>query len=211
MILMGIDIGAGKNSALSVYNSKTRGFYEIKSGTIFYVLERVKFWYKKFDSNVIVVVEDNTLNRNVFNQWKPLWEKCTLYFYKRIGTVEAIKKQFNMALKRGQDIGKNKYLCKIFVKELEALGIPHIRVSPSDRWRADKNKSKGGLVITPSNLELYQMPTKLTSAQFKTLTGYSNPTNEHERDASTIVYGKTMQNLLYIGKKHFGLKRLGFI
>ena len=208
MILIGIDIGAGYNSAIAVYETKSKTFLDIFSGTVFEVLEILVYWDRKTDSHMCVVVEDNTLERGVFNQWEPFLSVVSAYFKKGIGSIQSVKAAFDKCLQMAQAVGKNKYICKLFIAEIKMREMPHLRVSPSSRDRADKSKFRGGVTIEAGQVELMRMPTKTTEAEFKRLTGYMGNTNEHERDAATLVWNKTVTKLMSIAKKHHNISQI---
>lgn len=66
--------------------------------------------------------------------------------------------------KIGRDIGAIDAQCARIVEHCEKLGIPCLSVSP---------KGKGG---------------KLNAQRFKALTGWTAPTNQHERDAAMVAW-----------------------
>lgn len=72
---------------------------------------------------------------------------------------------------RAQGAGAVKAHCVAWEDELRHLGIPCELVAPKHN------------------------NTKTTSEQFKILTGWASPTNEHARDAAMLVYGFTGRNV----------------
>jgi len=69
--------------------------------------------------------------------------------------------------KHGINVGSVMEKTKLMIKWLEDHGIPHTKVRPSK-----------------------QSMTKLTADSFKNITKWEGRTNEHERDAAMLVFGK---------------------
>lgn len=95
------------------------------------------------------------------------------------------KSNLEMAKRVGKSIASAELLLSIF----DAASIPVIQIRPSDRTRARRNGEK---VIHKLNvLKGMNMPTKLTGIEFNLLTGYDKISNEHSRDAATMIWDKT--------------------
>jgi hypothetical protein len=85
----------------------------------------------------------------------------------------------------GRDVGKNQAGATV-VKQLCAyFRAPCLCIAPSQRRKASKRlKRANGLPY----------PTKTTKAQFEGLTGCREKTNEHNRDAGTLVWGMSVKD-----------------
>ncbi|MCH2044582.1 MAG: hypothetical protein MK212_10735 [Saprospiraceae bacterium] len=105
----------------------------------------------------------------------------------RVGKTRA------MSLKFAQDVGKNKAIANTIIEKCRRLNIDYALVAPSERRRADK----GNKVLAQLN-----MPTKTTQQQFRLLTGFTRPTNEHSRDAGTLVWRLSLPDFEKLCKKN---------
>lgn len=144
----------------------------------------------------IVVLEDPNLSSNFYGGFGMV--KAEVLKYGRMqGSLGEVESAFRMAAKQAQNVGENKAAAKVIARLFERAGVPVGRVSPADRHRADKDLRKPGLAAM--GIAALVMPTKTTSEQFQQLTGYTGRTNEHARDAGTLVYGRSIiwaKNLL---------------
>ncbi len=139
-----------------------------------------------------IVIEDPNLNAPVFGVWGRA-KAMVLKFAGKTGnygikiesaTLADIESAWRMGMKQAQNVGESKAAAKILIKIFENQKIPVIRIAPSDRHRADKDglKTKG--------VKMLSMPTKTTAKQFTELTGYTGRSNEHNRDAGTLIAGR---------------------
>lgn len=94
---------------------------------------------------------------------------------------EQVASQISIALNMATKVGESKSSGKLMAQMLAKHNVPVIQVAPTSRDRADKAKVPIGMMT---------MPTKTTRAQFETLTGFKGMSNEHNRDAATLVFGK---------------------
>lgn len=78
--------------------------------------------------------------------------------------------------------GQNGGAARVILQACKHLALDVVRIAPSDRTRSDK---------TSRPAHALKMPTKLKSKVFKSLTGWEGRTNEHGRDAATLIYGMT--------------------
>lgn len=106
-------------------------------------------------------------------------------------TIEDVMSQVYRGMNYAQAVGKNKAAASQILNDLRGAGVPCMEVAPSKRQRADKLPKLGKAKVVISTLT---MPTKTNKQQFKELTGYSDPTSEHARDAATLVWGRTLRS-----------------
>ncbi len=95
-----------------------------------------------------------------------------------------VAEQISIALNMATKVGESKASGKLMAQMLAKHKVPVIQIAPSNRDRADRAKVPVGLMT---------MPTKTTRQQFETLTGFKGVSNEHNRDAATLVCGKDFQ------------------
>lgn len=153
----------------------------------------------------VVVLENPSLDSATFRAVGIIKPVVTLFgnYMKKIGEkswplpqrVEwgDIQEKIGIALRMASNMGENKAAGKLMKKLLARHKVVTIEIAPSDRMRADKLKVPIGAMI---------MPTKANAKQFETLTGYTGRSNEHARDAATLVWGKDFrwaENQLMIG------------
>jgi hypothetical protein len=142
----------------------------------------------------IVVIEDANMDKTSFGLWAMCKANVLKFAGKATGpygikqapaTLADVQSDFSMAMKRAQDVGKSKAAASILISFFERAKIPVLRIAPSDRDRADKMK------LNNQGVKMLCMPTKTTSNQFEQLTGYNGRSNEHNRDAATLIFGRT--------------------
>ena len=148
------------------------------------------------------VVECPHLNTNVFGGW-PMIEP-----YIRKANVGGAKSVFGTITKRARDVGENAAAGKFICRYLKSMGVPVLEVSPSQRQKAfkwvDNPKEKGKTSKRRINVLMLKKPTKTTKDQFRILTNYKGQSDEHNRDAATLVWGLT---LAWLDKQAAILKR----
>jgi hypothetical protein len=91
-------------------------------------------------------------------------------------------------------VGQNKAAAKLIIQVLEEKGIPVLEVAPSERQKAYRDEKGGKVYHDKPNM--LKMPTKTNAAQFEEVTGYGGRSNEHGRDAGTLISGVTVRNVL---------------
>jgi len=175
MKLLGIDPGTADHNGWSIYETQTQIFDTVSATDAFVLLKDIHTWY---DDDAIegVVLEDPNLDSSVFNGQK--YYKVMLAKTNHHAALAAV-------LKMGQGVGMNKGLARLFHNKIIDWKIPFIRIAPSKRRRIT-NKSINGKA-----LRTVLMPTKITSKQFKEMTGYTGMTNEHGRDSACMLYQMT--------------------
>lgn len=171
--------------------------------------EMVKFINSNIDKKKsIAVVENSAMVSAVFKMWPMVKSEIDKYaeslakyhMAKFSGTLKPNKptltecqSSFAIAMKLAQHVGNQKGACEQIIEIFKNVNIPIHEVSPAWRDRADKAQKKAGKAKV--NIHSLTMPTKTTSAQFLELTGYGSGknerSNEHNRDAATLVFGKT--------------------
>lgn len=136
----------------------------------------------------IAVIENPNLDGTVFGAWFRFQAQIQKLQKKQIGIGE-LKSEYSISMKHAQSVGKNKAAGELFIEIFERQGIPVLEIAPSSRHRADKDLLK----YKNQGIKMLAMPTKTTAAQFEQYTGYSGRSNEHTRDAGTLVFHKTIQ------------------
>lgn len=95
----------------------------------------------------------------------------------------------NAACKRSRDSGMTAGFAMDWKALFAQQGITYATLAPSMRDNAAAILSKLGKGINPAPvIARLRAPTKLNAGQFKTLTGCQLPSNEHTRDAATLVW-----------------------
>ena len=108
-------------------------------------------------------------------------------------TIEHVRSAFSSAVRKAQDVGKSKAAGEFIIDILRERGIGVAEVAPSARHRADKSGPKN-----PAVMKMKRWPTKATRAQFQEWSGLkigARDSNEHSRDAATLVVNRTIQNV----------------
>jgi predicted Fe-Mo cluster-binding NifX family protein len=149
----------------------------------------------------IVIIEDPNKDSATFNMWFMFQKKLNVLlsgqrkssFYAGAGsekpvTLGDLKSEFSIALNHAQKVGMSKASATVFIELLKRQAVPTVRIAPSSRDRADKAMKK----LSTPGIKVLSMPTKTTQEQFKTLTGYEARSNEHTRDAATLVHGRSI-------------------
>lgn len=161
------------------------------------ILDAIKWLSgKKILSRSVAVIEDPNLDKNVFGQFVLVKAAVLKFAGKEVGrygmkqsagTMADVQGAFSIAMKRAQDVGQSKAAAKILISLFERSNVPVLRIAPSDRHRADKESIKTNF----KGIQMLNMPTKTNAGQFQQLTGYTGRSNEHNRDAATLITGRT--------------------
>lgn len=187
-VLIGIDASL-VNCGVAVLENGTLQLYKGE------LLEAVAFIRKGgWKDRAYIVIEDPNADAAVFGMWAKV-KAAVLKFTGKIEgayginsrpvTIGEVESEFRMAMKIAQNVGESKAAAKILMALFKQAGMPVVRIAPSDRHRADKD----GLKL--QGVKLLSMPTKTTAVQFQEYTGYTGRSNEHARDAATLVWGKS--------------------
>lgn len=104
--------------------------------------------------------------------------------------LASAQQAFGIAMKRARSVGENSAAAKLIIKMLADKNVPIIQISPSKRDRFDRIQKKFPKVAV--KLASLKMPTKTSAQAFNGWTGWTERSNEHNRDAGTLVYNKTM-------------------
>ena len=179
--LIGIDPGR-TNTGIAVYDPKTKSFAHMGK----YNLERAIKYLQTVATpeRCIVVIENPNLETNLYDGWAEM--KSVINAYKRNNAkLKDVQSVFRVATKRSADVGKNSAAAQDIIATLKKMDVCTVQIRPSDRNRANHPNRINRDVI------YLNMPTKTNNRQFKTLTGHEGRSNEHSRDAATLVFGKT--------------------
>jgi len=181
--LIGIDPGR-TNTGIAVYDPKTKSFAHMGK----YNLERAIKYLQTVATpeGCIAVIENPNLESNLYDGWAEM--ASIVRSYKRgNANINQVKKVYSVATKRAADVGKNRAAAQDIIAALKQSGVPTVQIRPSDRQRANRPGMKAKDVI------YLNMPTKTNKQQFEQLTGHCGRSNEHSRDAATLVFGKTIK------------------
>jgi hypothetical protein len=201
-VLIGIDASL-INCGVAVLENGTLQLYKGE------LLEAVAFIRKGgWKDRAYIVIEDPNKDRAVFGMWGKVKASILKFAGKTTGpygirqtpgTLPDIESEFRMAMKQAQNVGESKAAAKVLIALFKQAGMPVVRIAPSDRHRADKD----GLKV--QGVQMLTMPTKTTAAQFEKFTGYTGRSNEHNRDAATLVWGKAPKWCEFMLAKQGGL------
>jgi hypothetical protein len=138
---------------------------------------------------IIVVLENPGLSKNTYGAVGIVTAAATKYKQGRCG-IEEVAKAAGIAARMSRNVGENGASAKYAKKLLTAAKVPVIEVSPTERDKAFKTERDG----TKRKLlaRALTMPTKTDRAQYESVTGFVGVTNEHARDAGTLVAGRSM-------------------
>jgi hypothetical protein len=179
-VLIGIDASL-VNCGVAVLENGTLQLYK---GELFEAVDFIRGLGLK--DRAVVVMEDPNRDAAVFGAWLLIKNTITTFLQKK-GTLADVESMTRRQLKQAQNVGESKAAAKVLMILFERAGMPIVTVAPSDRHRADKDaiKSNAGVLAL-------SMPTKTTAKQFEQFTGYTGRSNEHNRDAATLIWGKNM-------------------
>ena len=119
-------------------------------------------------------------------------------------TINHVQSMFASAVRQAQDIGKSKAAAEYVIDIFRDRGVQVVEIAPSERHRADKTSKKN-----PRSIDMKKWPTKTTRAQFEQYSGLkigARDSNEHSRDAATLVVKRTIQSVELQGMEQ-NLKR----
>lgn len=185
--LIGID-ASFQDAGVCIYDT-TSGKMGLFSGDLFAVMSHLN----RCDvlDKAIAVIENADLDSTTFDAWfrfkqwvlKLISGKIRMEFGE-----DNLKSWFSREMKIAQDAGKAKAAGALFVEIFRRANVPVLEIAPSSRDRADKEALKSGF----RGIKLLNMPTKTTARQFQDYTGHVGTSNEHSRDAGTLVSGNTI-------------------
>ena len=162
MQFIGIDVGLqSQNTGVAVYSANLKKITEIYSCSFYDMQCHVHAYPSKFKGQRIGVVLENANLDNTM--------------FRRLDSKR-------IAARMGRDVGKNQAGAVILIQQCKKMGIPCLSIAPSVRKRAQ---------ASIKNIGTLPYPTKSNAKQFKQLTGCEDRTNEHNRDAGTLVWGMT--------------------
>jgi len=147
------------------------------------------------------VLENPNLETNIFGMWPML--QMDIQKYKRGelalqskkvrgGYTASVQSTFSRAMKQAQSVGKNQAAAQEAIKFFDSNGIFNLSIKPSDRQKA-LSKRRGQTTL--KDPRFIKMPTKTNAKQFQDLTGHKGRSNEHSRDAATLIYRMTLPQL----------------
>lgn len=180
-LFVGIDPGKQTGFALQLPKVSWLGsVYSVPAYLVYTELEAI---LKKYDvKKVLFILEDANLDSAV-------------YFRKDLKLYKGkAKNAQGFEAKVYQNVGQVKARCRDAEEALKSLGANYCKIAPSKRvsyetW-AKRNKYLVDRIDSTSSVRACKtmlMPTKMTAKAFKVRTGYKNLTNEHGRDAATLI------------------------
>lgn len=186
-IYIGIDPGA--TTGIAVYNRG--GITALQSGSHSQMLLAVIDISRSSGNLLSIILEDVHADKTNF---------VAAQFIRQMMANPALAKKMpsekkrmayciNAACKRSRDSGMTAGFAMDWKALFAQQGITYATLAPSMRDNAAAILSKLGKGINPAPvIASLRAPTKLNSGQFKTLTGCQLPSNEHTRDAATLVW-----------------------
>jgi len=190
-ILVGVDPGK-ENFSLAFYHTHTRIYTNFFTGNpdqttsrlFAYMLDHPQYEYR-------VIVEDPNLDSALFYGWSTISGLIKAYKFCQ-GNVQLsdIESVYRTQAKKSERVGFVKLITQQFLHQLDAHEIRYIRIAPSQRTCVKLQDSKR---LKGIKLLQAKMPTKTNRAEFKLLTKHTGQTNEHQRDAATLVFDRTFK------------------
>lgn len=189
-LLVGIDLGIWKNTGVALYDPKKKIYIYIKSTDLFEAMDICKGLNLVENLEIVVVVENANMDSNVFGADQNFMTYLRSWLGRKPFDFKAILKQIRMVITWGGNVGKNKGAAITFCAKLRELNIPMVEIAPSTR-RVAGSSIKIGQLEQEIPLNQLPMPTKVKSPAFIKLTGHKGETNEHGRDAATLLWKKS--------------------
>lgn len=187
MNFLGIDPSL-RTAGAAFFDSETYQLVHV-SGKIIDVMREIDL--RMPPGEVVVIMEDPGLDRNTFGAVGMITAKAQEYKAGKASKQE-LEMIAGVATKMSRDVGENAGAAEVFKQWFEERNIPVLCVKPSERDKAYKRVKVGkGMSTRRLNVLGLKLPTKTTQEQYKQLTGHVGRTNEHERDAGTLVYGRS--------------------
>lgn len=194
--LLGIDPGVDTFS-VAVYHMQAKVYKEFFTGTLEQGIEYCVKISREIDV-LGAVMEDPRMNKRIFGQW----EKLERYLLKwksghkmkqpagppKYVTTDDLKSVFGISMRHSSSVGANRLCAKIAERRLQYYGIPVLCINPTNRKTAYREEKGKKIPLPPHLVKQLIKPTKTNAAQFHALTGCEIRTNEHKRDAATLVW-----------------------
>jgi Holliday junction resolvasome RuvABC endonuclease subunit len=142
---------------------------------------------KKITGRMIAVIEDPNKDSTTFGMWAMMKNEIGNMMARR-GDMNTVESIFRRTQKRAQDVGKSKGSALLIISMFEKAGVPVLMVAPSSRDNAEKERVK----VNAKDVCYLKSPTKTNAEEFRMITGYTGRSNEHNRDAATLIHGRTI-------------------
>lgn len=191
-VYIGIDPGSNDNTGIAVMQPGK--IVAVKSGHHFEMMDFVRGILTAFAAPVFVVLEDVHQDKTNFVAAQFIKQMMNSPELKKKMPNEHQRKAYciNAACKRSRDSGMVAGLSADWKHFLDSHKVGYHCIAPSERDNAATTLSKPGKPMAAKVLDAIiaqlKAPTKLTAQQFTTLTGYNGATNEHTRDAGSLVW-----------------------
>lgn len=194
-LLIGIDASVENFGIACLQTSDTD--LALFSGNMVQMLEKVKQICEQYPGAALVVLEDSNMESTTFGVHGSIMGALGGVAAGKMLQKQA-KSKIDIAMKVAQKAGKVMAAAQIVKQFCNVHGIPCLCVSPSERQRAYRMEGNAKIPLNPT---LLKMPTKTTAAQFEILTGYEGKSNEHNRDAATLIWGRSAAWVRIMEKK----------
>ena len=202
---MGIDVG--KKGGLACLDLQTGKLITVTTLTAWEMIAVLLEYVETTDSKeTFYVVEDPNLNSNIFGSFRHIEKILAPYKSSRgiigIASMNKLRSAYAIGLKHASSVGMNRGYAAQVIEFLKAKNQEVLQVSPSIRQNYENLSKKMNLtraVVRKSVVAGMKMPTKLKAPDFKLLTGWEQQTNEHSRDAATLVW--KMSKPIYMSLK----------
>lgn len=202
-VYIGIDPGSNDNTGIAVLQAAK--IVAVKSGHHFEMMDFVRGIMSASSAPVFVALEDVHQDKTNFVASQFIKQMMNSPELKKKLPNEQQRKAYciNAACKRSRDSGMVAGLSADWKHFLDSHKVGYHCIAPSERDNAATTLSKPGkpmaAKVVDAIIAQLKAPTKLTAQQFAALTGYNGPTNEHTRDAGSLVwwYVKQQEKIKY--------------
>lgn len=193
--LVGTDPGVSTFS-LAVWHCNKKEFVEFHTGTLSSITQLIWDWIKNKTYNLAhmgFVVEDPNIDTAFYDGWKELETQIKMYKFNQ-AKLKDIESVYRKHTKMAQNVGQNKMVAAQFIAWLKMQNLEFLRIAPSSRTKVLKKDATGKEYrLKGVHLKIATMPTKTNAGEFQLITGHKGKTNEHQRDAGTLVFDRTLK------------------
>ncbi len=178
--LIGIDPGSRKRTGFSLKNLSSGKLERVESMSMFDCLKTLELLASQ-KMRFGVVLEDANEDSLTYSSWQIMsavllrtksWQQNRF--------LAKAKEHFGIETKKSQAVGKVKALCQQVIDVCDEIEIPCLLIAPGRRQSMEK--------VNHNKPELLRMPTKVKADAFNRITGWIGKSNEHGRDAGTLIY-----------------------
>ena len=109
--------------------------------------------------------------------------------------LNSLRAAFGIAMRMASSVAKNKAAAQYTITKFRNAGVYLLEVAPSERQKA-YSEGPNGKKVYHKHPQMLKMPTKTNAEQWEILTGYAGRCSEHARDAGTLIYFRSVQNVV---------------